>query len=61
MTCYDFLAPSSPSDLTVNLQFVDYKPVVTINWSVSIMYVVCSCMCVFLCGMHAYVWVENAI
>ena len=31
----DLSVPSPPSDLAVNLQFIDYKPVVTITWNVS--------------------------
>ena len=31
----NLLVPSPPSDLIVNLHFVDYKPVVIITWNVS--------------------------
>ena len=44
--CYifvDLLVPSPPSDLAVNVQFVDYKPVVTITWNVSVLCCVCGC------------------
>ena len=49
MTCCDFLVPSPPNNLTVNLQFLDYKPVVTIAWSVSTVCVVCLYICVCVC------------
>ena len=48
--CYMFvnLLVPSPSDLVVNLQFVDYKPVVIITWNVS------GYKCV--CGYRVLVW-----
>ena len=42
VTCllFDVLVPSPPRDLVVTSKFVDYKPVVTLTWNVSV------CVCI---------------
>ena len=43
-----YVVPSPPSDLAVEMRFVDYNPVVTMTWKVSVL-CVCVCACVRAC------------
>jgi len=64
-----FLVPSPPSDLAVDLRFIDYKPIVTITWNVSVYRhnivctcVECVCLCVCVCArMHTYAFAERML
>ena len=41
LICYFvLLVPPVPRDLVVDVKFVDYKPIVKINWKVSVKYFV---------------------
>ena len=47
-----YVVPSPPSDLAVKIRFVDYNPVVTLTWKVSV------CVCV---GVMVREWVRECV
>ena len=52
-----YVVPSPPSDLAVEMRFVDYNPVVTMTWKVSVL---CVCASVRACVRAWYSKVLNA-